>query len=86
MKLAECGPGEWSAGGIYAANPTIQNMISIAGHPLHLHGFETQSQHGGHIVRMKTSGVKVYLWPIKDLMMEIKNLDQAWQPIRNLSL
>jgi|GEM_PF-420361 len=86
LKLAEYGPGQWSVGGIYAANPTVQNIISVATHPLHIHGFETGSNCGGHIVRMKTGGVKISVWPLKDLVMEIKNLDVSWQPIRNLSL
>jgi alpha-acetolactate decarboxylase len=86
LKLSEHEQGYWSIGGIYAANPTLQNIISVEGLPLHLHGYEKQSRLGGHITQIKTSGCSVKVWPIKDLVMELKNLDQAWKPMRNLAL
>lgn len=87
LKFASLNSGSWSLGGIYAVNPTIQRVISVEGHPLHLHGYETASRCGGHIIKIRTSeSVTVDFWPIKDLVMEIKNLDVAWQPIRNLAL
>jgi alpha-acetolactate decarboxylase len=86
LKLSEHQDGDWSIGGIYAANPTLQNIISVEGLPLHLHGYEKSSRLGGHIIQIKTSGLQVSIWPLKDLVMELKNLDVAWKPIRNLAL
>ncbi|MDX2226125.1 MAG: acetolactate decarboxylase [Verrucomicrobiae bacterium] len=85
LKLAAHDGGHWSVGGIYAVNPTIQEITSIVGHPLHLHGYETRERLGGHIVNLQTPGVTVTVWPVRDLVMEVRNLDVAWQPIRNLS-
>jgi hypothetical protein len=86
LKLAEHEKGDWSIGGIYAANPTLQNIISVEGLPLHLHGYEKESRVGGHVIQIKTAGCRVTVWPLKDLVMELKNLDVAWKPVRNLSL
>jgi hypothetical protein len=84
MKLAEYSDRRWSVGGIYAANPTLQRIISVEGLPLHLHGVETRSRHGGHIIKVRTDGLKVQAWPLKDLVMRIRNLDQTWLPVRNV--
>jgi len=86
LKLAEHEKGDWCVGGIYAANPTIQNIISVEGLPLHLHGYEKESRVGGHVIQIQTLGARVTVWPLKDLVMELKNLDVAWKPMRNLAL
>ncbi|NJK91143.1 MAG: DUF45 domain-containing protein [Blastochloris sp.] len=86
LKLASHEAGTWNIGGIYAANPTLQNIISVEGLPLHLHGYEESSRLGGHIIQIQTHGLSVRVWPLKDLVMQLHNLDVAWQPIRNLAL
>ena len=78
MKLVEYHDRHWQAGGIYAANPTLQRIISVEGLPLHLHGLETGAHHGGHLIKLQTSGVTVHIWPLKDLVMRIRNLDHSW--------
>lgn len=85
LKLAEYEGGVWDVGGIYAANPTLQRMISVEGLPLHLHGTCPEREQGGHIVRMSMAEARVTVWPLQDLVMQIKNLDQTWLPIRNLA-
>lgn len=82
MKLVEYYDRHWQAGGIYAANPTLQRIISVEGLPLHLHGMETGTQHGGHLIKLQTSGVTVHIWPLKDLVMRIRNLEQSWLAVR----
>ena len=52
LKLADYSGGQWEVSGVYAANPTLQRMISVEGLPLHLHGFCAQRKQGGHVVRM----------------------------------
>ena len=84
MKLAEFYDRRWNIGGIYAANPTLQRIISVEGLPLHLHGVETRSRHGGHIIKLRTEGAEVKVWPLKDLVMRIRNLDHTWLPVRNV--
>src|SRR5438046_9360123 len=45
----------WRVSGLFAANPTVQNIISVLGRPVHLHGRSTDSNVGGHIASA-TSG------------------------------
>ncbi len=86
LKLAESEADTWQVGGIYAANPTLQHIISVEGLPLHLHGQEEGSGNGGHVIQLQVESAEIQLWPLKDLKMEIRNLDKTWVPIRNLSL
>jgi len=34
---------------------------------------------------MAVEEAEVTVWPLQDLVMQIKNLDQTWLPIRNLA-
>jgi len=85
LKLMAFSGGSWDIGGIYAANPTLQRMISVEGLPLHLHGWNPSLRQGGHIVKASVRRAKVTVWPLQDLVLQIKNLDQAWLPVRNLA-
>lgn len=82
MKLAEFSDRHWKAGGIHAAHPTLQRIISVEGLPLHLHGLEMDSRHGGHVIRMSGEGLEVKVSPLRDLVMRIRNLDHTWLPER----
>ena len=76
----------WHATGVYAANPTVQNVVSIPGHPLHLHGYSAETREGGHINRaLSGAEVTVEVWPVRDLLVRIHDLDTAWLPVRELS-
>ncbi|MDX6766207.1 MAG: acetolactate decarboxylase [Candidatus Methylacidiphilales bacterium] len=85
LKLADYPSGSWEVAGIYAANPTLQRMISVEGLPLHLHGSSPELRQGGHVVKMDVASAKVTVWPLQDLVMQIKNIDQTWLPVRNLA-
>ena len=75
----------WDLRGIVAINPTIQNMVSLADHPLHLHGFSTAAELGGHInVAITREAVKLSVWPLKDLVLKINDLDVLWMPVRKV--
>ena len=79
-------PGErWLVPGLFAANPTVQNIVSVLGRPVHLHGRSLDSNVGGHIASA-TSGptLNAELWPLQDLVMRIRDLDTAWLPVRDL--
>ncbi len=84
LKLADYSGGSWEVSGVYAANPTLQRMISVEGLPLHLHGFCAHRKQGGHVVRMSVHHARVTIWPLQDLVMQIKNLDQTWLPVRDV--
>lgn len=85
LKLAEFSGDEWDVGGIYAANPTLQKMISVEGLPLHLHGSGGAPLRGGHVAKLAVESARVTVWPLQDLVLRIRNLDQAWLPVRNLA-
>ncbi|MEM6821449.1 MAG: acetolactate decarboxylase, partial [Verrucomicrobiota bacterium] len=75
LKTATRENGIWKMGGVFAANVTLQRMLSVEGLPAHLHGYETSTRVGGHIIRMEAENIKVKIWPLKDLIMKIRNLD-----------
>ena len=55
---------EWLINGVFAANPSLQPFISVANHPLHLHGYRSQERDGGHIVRAEVIEASVTVWPL----------------------
>jgi len=75
----------WRVSGLFAANPTVQNIISVLGRPVHLHGRSVETNVGGHVASA-TSGAALTaeLWPLQDLVMRIRDLDTAWLPVRDL--
>jgi hypothetical protein len=84
FRLAEHEGGCWRAGGVYAANETLQRIISVAGLPLHLHGYEEKLKVGGHLTRVEAESVNVSVWPLKDFLLEIKNLDRERVAVREV--
>lgn len=85
FKFIEYKTGNWSMHGLYGVNPTIQQVLSIPGHPLHLHGYEVNENRGGHINQaISTSTTQVTVYPIKDINISIKGLDKAILPIKSL--
>ena len=66
--------------GIYAANPSLQPFISVAKHPLHLHGYRSQERDGGHILRAAIIEASVTVWPLADLILRIHDVDHAMMP------
>jgi hypothetical protein len=85
FKFGQSSQGQWRLSGVYAVNPTLQNMISVEGLPLHFHGYDPESRYGGHITQaLVSSETVISVWPLKDLLVQIKNLDRAWLPVREL--
>lgn len=75
----------WELRGIYTLNVTLQHLVSVEGHPLHLHGYSEDEDIGGHINVATTSiESKVTVWPLVDLIMKIADLDKAWMPVKDL--
>ena len=85
FKFIEYQTGTWSIQGLYGINPTIQQVLSVPGHPLHLHGFETNEMRGGHINQaISTTNTRITVYPIKDINIRIKDLDKALLPVKPL--
>ena len=85
FKFIEYQTGDWSMQGLYGINPTIQQVLSVPGHPLHIHGYEINEKRGGHINEaFSTSSTRVTVYPIKDINIRIKDLDKALLPVKPL--
>jgi len=82
FRLAEREGGTWQVRGVYAANTTLQRIISVEGLPLHLHGYEETEMMGGHLSEVVTDSLEANIFPLKDFLLEIKNLDRAHLPVR----
>jgi hypothetical protein len=81
FRFADYESGEWVINGVYAANPSMHPFISVAGVPLHLHGYQPALMRGGHIVNAETVTVNATVWPMDDLVMQIHNVSKAMQPV-----
>ncbi len=83
FRFAHYESNEWVMNGIYAANPSLQPFISVAGHPLHLHGYRSQERDGGHIVRAAVVAANATIYPLDDLILRIHDLAHAMMPTRH---
>jgi hypothetical protein len=71
---------EWRALGIYAANPTIQSIVSHGVAAVHLHGQVGEPRQGGHVNgAVATAATEVEVRPLPHLVMRIHGLDVAVQ-------
>jgi hypothetical protein len=57
--------GLWTMDGVYAIAQALQPVISTAGNPLHLHGYQPDVQVGGHIVRAAALQVVATIYPLQ---------------------
>jgi hypothetical protein len=72
---------EWRALGIYAANPTIQSIVSHGVAAVHLHGQAGTPLQGGHVnTAVATAATTVDVRPLRHLVMRIHGLDVVVQP------
>ncbi len=85
FKFIEVDSGTWNLQGLFAVNPTIQEVLSVPGIPLHLHGYEIENRIGGHINQaIATETTEITIFPIQDINIRIRNLDQATLPVKKL--
>ncbi|MFQ5594566.1 MAG: S-adenosyl-l-methionine hydroxide adenosyltransferase family protein, partial [Anaerolineae bacterium] len=57
----------WTIDGLYAAAPALQRIVSTAGHPLHLHGYQTETMLGGHVGSATAISVTATIWPLSQV-------------------
>ncbi|MDX6197752.1 MAG: hypothetical protein QOJ79_903 [Actinomycetota bacterium] len=75
----------WVLAGVYACNPTVQAITSVAGSSLHLHGYSDASHVGGHVRAATPVAVStVEVFPLRDVVLRIRDLDSAVLPVRPL--
>ena len=70
--------GLWDALGLYAANPTIQAVVSHGVAAVHFHARGGSPLRGGHLNSAVAGGSTVVeAWPIGELVIRIRDLDVA---------
>jgi hypothetical protein len=75
----------WDLRGLYALNPTLQRMVSVEGHALHLHGHAPAVALGGHLATaIPRRPTHLTVWPLQDLVLRIRDIDVAWLPVKEL--
>ena len=82
FRFAEYHNDEWVLNGVYAANPSLQPFISVASHPLHLHGYRTVARDGGHIASATVGAAQVTVWLLDDLILRIHDVAHALMPVQ----
>lgn len=70
----------WQLVGFYSANPTIQTMLAHGRDAVHLHGRGVGGL-GGHLNSAISGGVTVTVRPLPELILRIRRLDVAHQPV-----
>jgi hypothetical protein len=61
--------GSWVLDGVYAAAAALQPVISTAGNPLHLHGFQPSERLGGHIVSAAAAWATATVYPLAQALV-----------------
>ena len=61
--------GEWELVGFYAQGEENQRLLSVPGHPVHLHGKTLEDNYGGHIQRAKSIASEVAIYPIDQYLL-----------------
>lgn len=55
---------EWQLSGFYAAAANIQELVSVRGAPVHLHGFQLDRSRAGHIGSAMVENAVIRLYPL----------------------
>ena len=67
FRFGDYSTSTWVIEGLYAADPELQAVLSTAGHPLHLHGYQPDALTGGHIQQASAVEATAVVWPIDDI-------------------
>jgi CARDB len=57
-------PADWELSGFYAAAASLQDLVSVRGAPVHLHGFQRDRARAGHIGSAIPEGAEIRLYPL----------------------
>ena len=73
FRFGEYAPATWHMNGLYAADAELQPVISTAGNPVHLHGYQPETQLGGHIASAEATDVTVTIYPLNVIQQELND-------------
>jgi hypothetical protein len=68
FRFGEYVTATWTMNGLYAADSALQPVISTAGHPLHLHGYQPEVMLGGHVGNASAISVTATVWPLSQVI------------------
>lgn len=71
---ADHAKGTWIMNGIYTNDASLVPFVTLAGYPVHLHGYQQDHVSGGHIVQADIISAEVSIYPMKDVMLKIHNI------------
>ena len=57
-------PAEWEMTGFYAAAASVQELVSVPGAPVHLHGFQLDRSYAGHVGSAVVENAEIRLYPL----------------------
>ena len=63
------GEADWVMVGFYAASAGDQRILSVEGHPVHIHGVNEDRSFGGHIQKAKVKKAVLFTQPITTLTL-----------------
>jgi hypothetical protein len=69
-------PGTWTMNGLYAADPALRLLVSVATSALHLHGYEPDTMRGGHVNSAAATAATVIVWPLVEVLPRRGHLTQ----------
>ncbi len=61
-------PATWVMNGFYAAEAELQPVVSVAGRPVHLHGYQPEAMLGGHIATAAAADVTLTVYPLENVV------------------
>jgi len=65
---------EWEFVGFYALGEENQKLLSVPGHPVHLHGKTLDNSYGGHLQKANSIASEVAICPISEYVLRNKVL------------
>ncbi|MDA0203920.1 MAG: hypothetical protein O3A53_09045 [Acidobacteria bacterium] len=68
------GSAEWELSGFYAAAGSIQELVSVFGAPVHLHGFRQDRSRAGHVCSALAETAEIRLYPLAVPLVRDANL------------
>jgi hypothetical protein len=68
------GGSSWTINGLYTSDDSLMAFISLPNTPVHLHGYQTETMHGGHVISAEVVNAEVTVWPLTDTVIKISNV------------
>lgn len=68
------GDAQWELSGFYAASPAAQEIVSVRGAPVHIHGFQIDRSRAGHLGNAVVEDATISLYPLQSPVIEDADL------------